>query len=684
MIGLTTPVKDLKMIGPAYLTRLSKLGIRTVEDLLFHAPVRYEDFSIVTKINTLKVGETVTVTGEIIKFENIFSKSGKKIQKLQISDNTGSVSALFFNQVYLSSVFILNRRVSLSGEVKIYQNSLAFMAPQYEIIRPGLPTLHTGRLVPVYPETAGVSSKWLRSRIAPLLFNLNIPIPELMPEELSKKFNLLKREKALRIIHFPASVIETEAARKCLSFNELFIIQMASILRKNQLKTQKIALHLDLEKHRKKIEDFMAKLPFELTLTQKKAVTEILTDLTGNTPMNRLLEGDVGSGKTVVAVLAVYFCFLNGYRSVLMAPTEILARQHFRTFENFLNAYGLKISLITASEKPDFLNPADLPDIYIGTHALLNFDLENQKIALVIIDEQQRFGVKQRTTLRTKNSNNPHLLSMTATPIPRTVALTLYSDLDLSVIDEMPKGRLPVKTYVVPPGKRQAAYDWIKKEINSSQGQKKAFIICPLIEESESLLTVKSAKQEFVRLKKEIFPKLSLNLIHGKLKADEKNRIISGFKNGDTDILIATPVVEVGIDIPKATIIMIEASDRFGLSQLHQLRGRVGRGDLQSYCLLFTESKNVSTLQRLEMMEKNHIGIKLAEYDLKTRGPGQFFGTRQHGSLGLKFTDYADLQIIKTAKVAAAEFFSNHKSLNSFPYLQEKLLQYTIQTISPD
>lgn len=685
MVDTKTPVGNLRMIGSVYESKLKRLNILTVEDLLLHIPFRYENFSLVSKISRLQEGEIVTVKGKIDKFENIYTKTGKKIQKLKVSDETGSTEAIFFNQTYLSNIFKDNAIVTLAGEVKRYINNLSFISPQYEVIRQDSPLLHTGRLVSVYPETEGLSSKWLRSRIAALILKLHIKIPEFIPPEITKKFGLLSMEEAINTIHFPKSLKDAQLARQRLSFNELLLINLASILRKQKLKSQKTDFNLDLNKFKSLLDDFISHLPFSLTAAQIRVLDEVLKDLVKTTPMNRLLEGDVGSGKTIIAVICSYFISLNGYKVLLMAPTEILAKQHFFTFKRYLQPLNIGISLITSKEKTENLNTENQKtDIFIGTHALLFHNFSDEKIALVIIDEQQRFGVKQRSQLRSKSLNSPHLLSMTATPIPRTVALTLYSDLDLSVIDQMPKGRKRIKTFVVPLNKREAAYRWIEKEIIESRHTKKTFIICPLIDESETLKSVRSVKKEFEILSKEIFPSLNLDLLHGRMSPSLKDKIMERLINGPTDILVATPVVEVGIDIKSATIIMIEAAERFGLAQLHQLRGRVGRGDKQSYCLLFTQSNNPQVINRLKMLEIHHIGIKLAEDDLRLRGPGQFFGIEQHGRFGLKFTDMADLPVIKIAKVAAIDLLKKHNTLNRFPLLREKLLQYTIPNISLD
>jgi ATP-dependent DNA helicase RecG len=468
-------------------------------------------------------------------------------------------------------------------------------------------------------------------------------------------------------------------AKRRLAFEEFFLTHLAALIRRSQWMNKKVVHQLLLLPYRGMVNAFIKNLPFELTDAQKIALREILSDLTGAKPMNRLLEGEVGSGKTVVATIAMYVVFLNGFQSVLMAPTEILANQHYKTISELLANYGVRVELITGatrSKRKD--KKIEDADILVGTHALINRSLRFDKIGLVVIDEQQRFGVEQRALLREK-AVNPHVLTMTATPIPRTVFLTLYGDLDLSYLNELPKERKLVKTWLVPQEKREAGYEWIKKQIKENGDQ--VFIICPFIEESETLTSVKAAKKEFERLKADIFPEFRVGLLHGRLKAKEKNEVIEKFKNREIDILVSTPVVEVGIDIPNATIILIEAAERFGLAQLHQLRGRVGRGNKQSYCLLFTESKSEQTLKRLAVMEKIFIGAELAELDLKLRGPGELYGTLQHGIPKLKAASFSDFDLIQTTKGEAEKILPH---IDQFPRLLEKLNRITAKEISPD
>ncbi|MEK9208181.1 MAG: ATP-dependent DNA helicase RecG, partial [Patescibacteria group bacterium] len=423
-------------------------------------------------------------------------------------------------------------------------------------------------------------------------------------------------------------------------------------------------------------EKFIKNLPFELTNPQKRTVGEIFLDLSSSKPMNRLLEGDVGSGKTVVAAIAIYLAYLNGFQSIFMAPTEILVQQHFRTISDLLSPLGIRVDILTSSNKGKA--GSGNVDVLVGTHSVLSDKIKFEKLGLIIIDEQQRFGVEQRAIMR-KKGKNPHVLTMTATPIPRTIALTMYGDLDLSILDEMPKGRKTIKTWLVPSAKRTSGYEWIKKQIKKNGSQ--VFIICPFIEESESLTTVKAATKEFEDLKKNVFKDYKLAILHGKLKSKEKEETLKDFKNKKYDILVATPVVEVGIDIPNADVIIIEAAERFGLSQLHQLRGRVGRNDRQAYCLLFTESINGNTKQRLMAMEQTNIGAELAEMDLKLRGPGEIYGTAQHGRRFLKIADFSDFSLIKQTKTEAEKII---EKLEEYPALFKKIEEINTKEVSPD
>ena len=670
-MNLQTPVKEASRSYKMYATRLEKLGISRIGDFLFHIPFRYEDYSLISKIGSVQAGEKITVKGEVTDIKNEFTRNRKRLQKAKITDDTGEINVIWFNQPFILNSIKKGDMVSLSGKADFFGNKLTLSSPDYEVLFTD-ETIHTGRLVPIYSETRGISSKWLRRQVYKILSEEKENLNEFIPKEIIEKEGLMDFKKALEQIHFPDSIELAEKSRERLSFDELFLLQLSTLEKRKEWESKGPGIKLEIEKFNKNLEKFLESLPFELTNAQKRAVKEILSDLTGKKPMNRLLEGEVGSGKTVVSAVAMYIAVLNGCQSVIMAPTEILAQQHYLTISKLLSPFKVKVGLVTGSikQKDEF-------DVLVGTHAVLSEKIKFKNLALVIIDEQQRFGVEQRTAIREKGKN-PHLLTMTATPIPRTVALTIYGDLDLSLLDEMPVGRKRVKTWLVPPEKREGAYAWIEKEIKESKSQ--AFIICPFIEESESMVTVKAATAEFEKLK-DIFPNLNLGMLHGKMKTSEKDKILNSFKDKKIDILIATPVVEVGIDIPNATIIMIEASDRFGLAQLHQLRGRVGRGEKQSYCLLFTESKNEKTLIRLKSMENIFIGAELAELDLKLRGPGELTGTMQHGSGLLKIADFSNFVLIEKTKNDAEKIFSQ---LSKYPKLLEKISEINVKGASPD
>ena len=668
-MDLQTPVGDVSRTYKMFRGRLEKLGIVKLQDFLFHVPFRYDDYSLISKIGQLQAGETVTVKGTVEEINNTYTRRFKTLQKATVKDETGSIDILWFNQPFLTKAIHKGDLISLSGKVDLDKHKLVMIAPDYEIVFNNQ-TIHTGRLVPIYPETRGISSKWLRRQIFKLLEE-KAQLKDFLPDSLIKENHLMNLQDAVEKIHFPDNLDEAETARERLAFDELFDIQLAAIVRKKAW--EKNVIKKPWNDFAGKADELIGTLPFKLTNAQKRAVKEILHDLSSPKPMNRLLEGEVGSGKTVVGAVAMYVAFLNGFQSAFMAPTEILAQQHFKTISELLSPFKIKVELATGASKPS----ADF-DIAIGTHALVYKKVKFKKLGLVIIDEQQRFGVEQRTIIKEKGEN-VHLLTMTATPIPRTVALTMYGDLDLSILDEMPVGRKLVKTWLVPPEKRNGAYTWIEKQIIENKDQ--VFIVCPFIEESETMLTVKAATKEFARLQNEVFPNLKLGLLHGKMKAAEKNIILKSFRDKQIDILISTPVVEVGIDIPGATIMLIEEADRFGLAQLHQLRGRVGRSGKQSYCLLFTSSVNDVTLERLKALETIYSGAELAELDLKLRGAGNIFGTSQHGRQVLKVASFSDFALIDKTKKEAEKIFPE---IEKYPQLLEKTKQINLSHVSPD
>jgi ATP-dependent DNA helicase RecG len=663
---LKMPIAKLDGIGPTYVHRLSRLGLQTIEDLINHFPFRYEDLSKVRRIAELQENETVTIRGEIWEMGTIRTRSGRFLTKATIQDGSGVIQAVWFNQPFLTKVLKTGRQINLAGKVSNYRGELSLVAPDYEIWNPGR---HTGRIVAVYSETEGLSSKWLRTKIATTLPQVLSQIEETLPQEVMRENNLIARRVALQKIHLPANYQEIKEARKRLGFEEVFTVQLAAVIRKKEWRVNSAPV---LQTNQDELTKFLGGLPFNLTNAQRTVMREILTDLSLNRPMNRMLMGEVGSGKTVVAAAASITAHANGRRTVLMAPTEILAAQHYQTLSVLLNGSGVNVSLHTGSRK------SEPGDILVGTQALLTQGLNFDNIGLVIIDEQHRFGVSQRAVLREK-AQTPHLLTMTATPIPRTLALTMYGDLDLSVIEELPEGRQTVQTRFVPSEKRNSSYQFIREE---AQKGRQIFVVTPLIDPSESLSTLKSAKEEFRKLSEEVFPDLKLGLLHGRLKSKEKDQALLDFRDRKFNILVTTPVVEVGIDIPNATIMMIEGSERFGLAQLHQLRGRVGRGKEKSWCFLFTEDSSPETVKRLLALQNYHQGAKLAEIDLKARGPGEIYGLRQSGLPDFRIARLDDTELISSTRQAAENYLKEDRPLSIS--LKQKVEQLNTPSISPD
>jgi ATP-dependent DNA helicase RecG len=656
-----------------HLDLLTSLGIQTVDDLLKYYPRAYADNSTYTKILDMKLDETNTVLGSIKSLHTIKTRTGKKLTKGVFQDETGSIEVVWFNQPHLQHYLPRNKEIVLSGKLKMTAGRLAFQSPSHEILNKYQEQVHTGRIVPVYPETEGLSSKWLREKINPLIDDWVKLYEEYMPEEILKAENLMDLRTAIKNIHFPENDEKLKKARERLSFDELFLLQLKVLSKKREWQKVSSQQEKGIESKKDKLEKFIKNLPFELTGAQKRTIDEILEDIEKPYPMHRLLQGDVGSGKTIVAVIAALNTILSGYQVVIMAPTEILAKQHYQSFLRFLKEYSLNIQFIagstSAKQKQEVIKQmkTGTADIIIGTHALIQDKIGFKKLGLAIIDEQHRFGVKQRGRLK-EIGESPHLLSLSATPIPRTLAITVYGDQDLSIIDEMPAGRQKIITRIVPEEKRQDAYRWIEDQVLKGR---QTFVICPLIDESD-FLEVKSVLQEYERLSEHIFKDLKVGLLHGKLKQEEKDIIMDDFNENKTNILVSTSVIEVGIDVPNATIMIIEGSERFGLAQLHQFRGRVGRGEHQSYCFLFTNNATQEGLKRLKAMEQHHSGFKLAEIDLDIRGPGEVYGVKQSGLPDLRMASLTDSELIARARRRAEEVLASDSKLLNYEKLSQK------------
>ncbi len=684
-MDLSTPVEKLSRVGPQYQKKLKKLGIKTVGQLLFHFPHRYEDFSNMVPIAKAEPSQLLSIQGKILEIKNIRTfKKRMTLTKAVVSDESGTIKVIWFNQPYLINTFKRGDSIFLAGKITSKANSRYLSSPTYEKIPDNIESpdlIHTGRLIPVYPETEGLSSRWLRFIVKPLLTKLKREIPDSLPEKLREKHKLLPLEKSIWQIHFPDSLKLAEEAKKRFVFEELFNLSLLVLRERMKLTKEKataIPLNLSLTKK------FTNSLAFELTGDQKKAAWQILKSLEKSRPMNRLLEGDVGSGKTVVATIAALNVAKAGYQVAFMAPTEILTKQHIKTVSELSRKFNLSIGLITSKESQ--LKNKKIPkkqllenikngkvDILIGTHALVQKEVKFGKLALVIIDEQHRFGVDQRAHLCQQKGLTPHFLSMTATPIPRTLSLTIYGDLDLSLIKELPKGRKKVMTEIIPPEERKKTYNFIREQVKKG-GQ--VFVICPRIEATKNNLSwaeVKAVKEEYEKLSRKIFPDLKVAMLHGKMKNEEKEKTMKSFKEGETNILVSTSVVEVGIDIPAATVMMIEGADKFGLAQLHQFRGRVGRGRKQSFCFLFTEFSGKLTNQRLKALTICENGFELAEKDLRIRGPGDFSGQRQWGIPDLVMDSLKDISLVERTRQAAKEILEKDPELKKYPLLRDKI-----------
>lgn len=699
-------VQYVKGVGPRYKTMLSNIGIESVEDLLRHYPRRHIDFSDKVKIAALSPGQEVTVIG-VIKSVNAFQspKSQVSILTIVITDGTGSLTVTKYIGGK-SNKFLLDRyknqypkgcQVVASGIVERDRYNRHYTLKNCEMELLGYageeaggassthnthetheetlpPSLNTGRLVPVYPLTEGISLRHLRLIIYHALNKYEPQIKEILPAQIRQEYGLIGENEALKKIHFPQTMAEFSEARQRLVFDELFTLQLTLAKRRHQFDLEEKALTLQTANN-PLVEKLRTTLPFTLTAAQERVFREIARDLASSKPMHRLVQGDVGSGKTVVALLSALIAVDNGYQAAMMAPTEILAEQHYNHCQAYITPLGIKCALVLGKhgvrerkEVRQALASGDI-NLIIGTHALLEDDVEFKNLGLIIIDEQHRFGVKQRARLKAK-SRSPELLTMTATPIPRTLALTIHGDLDLSEIDELPPGRKPITTRLIGPGEKKLLYEFIRQQVGLGR---QIYIVFPLIEESETL-SARAATKEYERLKEKIFPDLRIGLMHGKLKPQEKEEVMNGFRDKQYDILVSTTVIEVGVDVANATVMVIENADRFGLAQLHQLRGRVGRGSDQSYCVLVSDSRQQSTRDRLSVLTQTNDGFVIAEKDLALRGPGEFLGFRQSGLPDLVLTDLTqDTKILSDARQAAIAMIKEDPQLTKHPILQKLL-----------
>ncbi|MBB6217829.1 ATP-dependent DNA helicase RecG [Anaerosolibacter carboniphilus] len=663
MSELKKTVQFLKGIGPAKYKRFQKLGIDTIEDLLYTFPREYEDRRHIESIKNLKNEEKaslrVIVQGDV---EKVAVKRNFSIYKLPVRDASGTAYAVFYNTPYVQKSFSIGEQIYLNGKVKIAFGEIQILHPEYEFANNKERNLFE-RILPVYSLTEGLSQNDFISIQKQVLHSYLDLLNEYLPQDTVLRNRLCDIHYAIRNIHFPQSPQHLKVAKYRLVFEELLILQLGLSLTKSRLIMNQEGISFE---RKPELYKFIDTLPYKLTNAQRKVLDEIENDMEQEKTMNRLIQGDVGSGKTIIALIALYKAILNGYQGALMAPTEILAEQHLHSARELLEPLGVKIALLSGSipkrKKEEILKRTELGeiDLLIGTHAIIQENVTFYKLGIAITDEQHRFGVRQRAVLSSKGLN-PDILVMTATPIPRTLALILYGDLDISTIDELPPGRKKIKTMCIQEERRRMAYDFAKNQITEGR---QVYIVCPLIEESESI-EAKSALDIFEEVSTHYLKDFRIGLLHGKMKGQEKEAVMNEFKSGKLDVLVSTTVIEVGVNVPNASVMIIENSERFGLAQLHQLRGRVGRGVYQSYCILICNSKNDRTKERMQVMEQSENGFIIAEKDLELRGPGDFFGTRQHGIPELKIANlFKHIHVLKHAQKEAAILLEEDKALS--------------------
>ena len=687
-IGLSTQLRDVKGIGNKFASSLEKLQIHTVKDLLYHFPTRYQDFSDIRNISEIEEGATVTIHGVITKTS--ITRTPRKhmyIVQAYVEDETGKAKAVWFNQKYLITTLKKGSAINISGKVSFDGKTPQFTSPEFEIISSEKTPRHTGKLIPIYPETKGVTSRLIRfvmGKVLPF-----IEVQEFLPQHIMKKNLFPSLQDSFHLIHSPSSLDEANSAFKRFSFQEIFLIQLTQAFERYKLSQHK-AYASSYEP--KDISSYLTSLPFELTTSQKEVLYEILEDIGHTHPTGRLVQGDVGSGKTVVVALASLVVADNGFQAVFMAPTEILARQHFLTFTHLFPHTNTGVALLTAHHAIAFfgdgleteLSKKDLLSyikkgsisIVFGTHAVIQKDVSFKHLALVIVDEQHRFGVEQRSRLTKQKDILPHFISMSATPIPRTLSLTIFGDLSLSTITELPKDRKKIKTEIIPPPKQPAVYEFIRSELSAGH---QCFVICPRIEASDEsekknilFLDAVSVKEEYARLSTGEFKNYTVGMLHGQMNSEEKASVMKQFKEGSIDVLVSTSIVEVGVDVPNATTMIIEGAQLFGLAQLHQFRGRIGRGDKQSYCFLFTKTSGAQN-KRLKALVSAKNGFELAEIDLSLRGPGQFLGSEQSGMPDLAMKALSNPQLISLAHKEAFDLIKKDPTLSKYPYLSTYL-----------